>query len=118
MNIVKVTNRILMLMFLLISFNAPADPVESKKYLKELEVDGLKIKLSKDGTGIIKNESCSDCGDSRYLKITKNTQAARNGVVIDIQQAKKRAGKSVGISYDPQTREIQYIYWHEKQAVK
>ena len=114
MNIIKLINRVLILLFLLISFNASADPVESKKYLKELEVDGLKIKLSRDGTGIIKNESCSDCGDSRYLKITKNTKAGRNGVEIDIQQAKKRAGKSVGISYDPQTQEIQYIYWHER----
>lgn len=114
MNIIKLINRILMLLILLISFNASADSVTTKKYLKELEVDGLKIKLSKDGTGIVKNESCSDCGASRYLKITKNTKAAKNGVEIDIQQAKKRAGKSVGISYDPQTQEIQYIHWHER----
>ena len=60
-----------MLLILLISFNASADSVTTKKYLKELEVDGLKIKLSKDGTGIVKNESCSDCGDSRYLKLPK-----------------------------------------------
>jgi len=103
-----------MLLILLISFNASADSVTTKKYFKELEVDGLKIKLSRDGTGIVKNESCSDCGASRFLKITKNTKAGRNGVEIDIQQAKKRAGKSVGISYDPQTQEIHYIYWHER----
>ena len=114
MNIVKLTNRMLILLFLLISFNASADSVTTKQYFKELEVDGLKINLSKDGTGIVKNESCSDCGDSRFLKITKNTKAVKNGVEIDIQQAKKRAGKSVGISYDPQTQEIQYIHWHER----
>ena len=113
MNIFKLINRVLILLFLLISFNASADSVTTKKYLKELEVDGLKINLFKDGTGLVKNDPCSDCA-SRYYKITKNTKAAKNGVEIDIQQAKKRAGKSVGISVDPKTREVHHIYWYER----
>jgi uncharacterized lipoprotein YehR (DUF1307 family) len=113
MNIVKLTNRMLILLFLLISFNAPADSAKTKKYFKELEVDGLKINLFKDGTGLVKNGPCSDC-TSRYYKITKNTKVAKNGVEIDIQQVIKRAGKSVGISVDPKTREVQYIYWSER----
>ena len=112
MNIVKLTSRILMLLFLLLSFNVSADSAKSVNSFIVLEVERLKIKLSNDGTGIVKGIPCPDC-NTHYLKITKNTKAGKNGVEIDIQQAKQRAGKSVGVSFDPKTREVQFIYWYE-----
>ena len=109
MNINKVTNHILMLLFLLVSFNVHA---ETNPY-DIAEVTKLKIKLSNDGTGIVNNIPCSGC-DSNYLSITENSRATKNGVAVDIQEVKKRAGKSIGISFDPQTREVQYFRWYER----
>ena len=117
MNIVKTISRVLIPLFLLLSFNVPADSAKSGNSFIELEVARLKIKLSNDGTGIVNGIPCSNC-DTHFLKITKNTKAGKNGIEIDIQQVKKRAGKSVGISFDPKTREVQFIYWYERKTVK
>ena len=114
MNINKTTNHMLMLLFLLASFNvyAKSIPAEPVPYVIA-EVGKLKIILSEDGTGIVKDIPCPSC-DANYLKITKNSRAAKNGVEVDIQEVKKRAGKSIGISFNPQKREVQYFRWYER----
>ena len=117
MNIIKATNRLLIAIFMLLSFNVVADSSRSVNHLPVLEIDKLKIKLSRDGTGIVNGIPCSKC-DSHFLRITKDTKASKNGVEIDIQQIKKRAGKRVGLSYDPKTREVVFIFWYERKAVK
>ncbi len=117
MNIIKAANRLLIAIFLLLSFNVLADSASSVNHLPVLEIDKLKIKLSRDGTGIVNGIPCSNC-DKHYLKITKNTKAWKNGVEIDIQQTRKRAGKRVGLSYDPKMREVVFIFWYERQAIK
>jgi len=106
MNIVKVTNHILMLLFLLLSFNVSAETMP----FKVVEVERLAIKLSNDGTGIIKDISCSGC-DFKFVRITPQSRATAGDVEVNIQQAKKRAGKSVMVSFDPQTQEVQFIRW-------
>lgn len=113
MNIVKVINRGLMLLFLLLSFNAIAEIASPTKVV---ELPRLGIKLSNDGTGILKH-TCTGC-DFKYLKITKNTKAEQNGFEVDIQQAKLRAGKRATIAYNPRTHEVQFIYWHDKRLTK
>ena len=109
MNIVNVTSRMLMLLFLLLSFNVSA---ETEPFLV-VEVGNLAIKLSNDGTGIVNNIPCSDC-DKHYLRITKDSGARKNGVEVDIQEVKKRAGKTIGISFNPETREVQNFFWYER----
>ena len=113
MNINKVINHMLMPLFLLASFNVYAESMRAEPvpYVID-EVFNLKILLSKDGTGIVKDIHCPNC-DAHYLKITKNSRAEKNGVEVDIQEVKKRAGKSVGISFNPQIREVQYFRWVE-----
>lgn len=106
MNIVKVTNRILILWFLLFSFNVSAETMP----FKVVEVESLAIKLSNDGTGIIKDITCNGC-DFDFVRITPKSKATEGDDEVNIQQAKKRAGKSVMVSFDPQTQEVQFIRW-------
>jgi hypothetical protein len=106
MNIIKVTSCMLVLLFLLPGFNAFAETMPNKV----VEVFNLSIKLSGDGTGIVKNISCSGC-DFNFVRITQQSKAAENGVEVDIQQANTRAGKNATVSFDPQTQEVQFIRW-------
>ncbi len=77
----------------------------------ELEVP-LQIKLSNDGTGIIKNVTCGGC-DYKIGKITKNTKAYVNGVDVDLFRARDRAGKMVLIQFVRSTGEVMAIRWSE-----
>lgn len=72
----------------------------------------LKIKLSKDGTGIIKGVVCTGC-DFKIVKITANTRAYRNGVEVNLLEARSRAGKQALVSFNPETREVQAIRWED-----
>jgi len=72
----------------------------------------LSIKLSDDRTGIIKNVTCTVC-DFKIVNITANTKAYKNGVEVDLLEAKMRAGKPALVSFNPETREVQTIRWHE-----
>ena len=62
----------------------------------ELEIPKLSIKLSNDGTGIISKVSCGGCG-YKFAKITKNTNAYVNGVMVDLFRARERAGRQARI---------------------
>ena len=72
----------------------------------------LSIKLSNDRTGIIKNVECMGC-DFKNVNITPKTKAYRNGVEVDLLEAKMRAGKQALVSFNPETREVQTIRWSE-----
>ena len=76
------------------------------------EANPLSIKLSKDGTGIVKNIYCWIC-DYKIVNITAKTKAYKNGIQVSIQEARKRNGKSALVAFDPYTREIQTIRWSE-----
>jgi hypothetical protein len=75
-----------------------------------VEISELSIKLSNDGTGIIKDDGCIGC-DFNFVKITKNSKATISGVEVNILEARSRAGKDVMVSFDPNTREVQFIRW-------
>jgi hypothetical protein len=68
--------------------------------------------LSKDGTGIIKDVGCKGC-DFNFVKITRNSKATVNGVEVNILEARSRARKGAMVSFNPNTREVQYIRWSE-----
>ena len=72
----------------------------------------LSIKLSNDRTGIIKDVSCIGC-DFRNAVITPKTKAYRNGVEVDLLEAKMQAGKPALVAFNPETREVQTIRWSE-----
>ena len=72
----------------------------------------LSIKLSNDRTGIVKGVFCIDC-DFTSVKITPKTKAYRNGVEVDLLEAKMQAGKPALVSFNPKTRAVQTIRWQE-----
>lgn len=72
----------------------------------------LKIKLSKDGTGIVQDVICTGC-TFKTVNITHNTKAYRNGVEVNILEARSRAGKPTLVSFNTETREVQAIRWSE-----
>jgi hypothetical protein len=104
----KQFNTYLLLMLLLVAGAASA---EQQPYA-EFEVPSLKMKLSDDGTGIIKKVTCGGC-DYSFAKITKNTQAYVNGVNVDLFRARERAGKPVFIQFVRSTGEVMAIRWSE-----
>ncbi len=72
----------------------------------------LSIKLSNDRTGIIKNVMCTGC-DFKNVNITPETKAYRNGIEVDLLEAKMQAGKPALVSFNPETREVQTIRWKD-----
>jgi len=101
-------NYLLMLLFLVFSLNVFA---EESPFLA-FEAFHLQIKLSKDGTGIVKGIECQGC-DYKFVKITPDSKATVNGVEVDILEARRRAGKMAMVSFNPRKREVQYIRWSE-----
>lgn len=100
------SSHLLMFLFLILSFNAFAE----KAPFKVIETDSLSIKLSNDGTGIVKDIKCSGC-DFNFVRITRDSKASIQGVEVNILQARKRAGKPCMVSFNPETQEVQYIRW-------
>lgn len=109
MQIFKViTVRFLMLLVVAFSLNALAEEAPFRVF----ETESLSIKLSNDGTGIVKDIHCSGC-DFNYVKITPASKASVNGNELSIMEARKRAGKFAMVSFNPETQEVQYIRWSE-----
>ena len=98
----------LSVLLLLVTANVFA---EEQPYIA-FEAFHLQIKLSKDGTGIIKGIKCEGC-DFKYVKITPKSKASINGVDVNILEARKRVGKMAMVSFNPLTQEVQYIRWSE-----
>ncbi|MBT8119354.1 MAG: hypothetical protein KJN89_06510 [Gammaproteobacteria bacterium] len=98
----------LTLFVLVFSLNVVAEEAPFRVF----ETESLSIKLSNDGTGIVKDIHCGGC-DFNYVKITPASKASINGKEVSIMQARERAGKFVMVSFNPETQEVQYIRWSE-----
>lgn len=107
MIIVKTIVATILLSVSMTVFNVNA---EQAKYIV-FEALPLNIKLADDGTGIVKNIKCKGC-DFNIVKITENTKATKRGVEVNILEARKRAGDSAMVSFDPKTQEVLYIRWY------
>ena len=83
-----------------------------KKWYYGYEIADLKIKLSSDGKGIIKDIVCEVC-DFNFVKITPKTVARISGVKTNLLRARERAGKEVYIEFDTDTAEVITINWAE-----
>lgn len=99
-----------LLMFLLLTFSLNVF-AEEMPFLVAEEFN-LQIKLSKDGTGIVKGITCNGC-NFNFVRITSNSKATANGVEVNVLEARRRAGKTAMVSFNPVTQEVQYIRWHE-----
>jgi hypothetical protein len=97
--------------FLLLLFTAGIASAEKQPFVA-FETDSLSIKLSNDGTGIINKVGCLGC-DFSYVSITKNSKATINGVEVNILEAQSRVGKPAMVSFDPNTRKVQFIRWNK-----
>ncbi len=76
-----------------------------------LEMFGNNIKVSSDGTGIVKNVECKVC-TSKILKITKDTKTYVDGKAADLVKIKKSRGNAVAmIRFDVASNEVILIRW-------
>ena len=85
---------------------------EEKKWYYPFEISDLRIKQSNDGSGIIREIACGDCG-YQIVKITSATKVIVNGVGVNLLRARERAGQEAYIEFDKETAEVKYIYWSE-----
>jgi hypothetical protein len=102
----KNTNYFLMLLLMFCSLNVFAEEMPYRVF----ETDSLSIKLSNDGTGIVQGIKCEGC-DFKFVRITENSKASKDGVEVNIMEAREQAGKFVMVSFNPETQEVQYIRW-------
>ena len=102
----KIINRFLMLLLMFFSLGLFAE----EEPFKVFETESLSIKLSNDGTGIVQGIRCDGC-DFKFVRITKNSKASKDGVAVNIMEARGQAGKFVMVSFNPETQEVQYIRW-------
>ncbi len=102
----KTINRLLTLFIFMFSLNVFAE-VEP---FRVTEIESSKIRLSKDGTGIVKDIECSGC-DFNIVKITTASKASKLGVEVSIFEVRDLRNEVVMVSFDPNTREVQYIRW-------
>ena len=85
---------------------------EEKVWYYPFEIGELNIRQSNDGTGIIKEVTCPDCG-YQFVKITPDTEVIVNGVKVNLLRARERAGQDAYIKFDKETAEVKQIYWSE-----
>ena len=85
---------------------------KEKVWYYPFEIGELNIKLASDGTGIIKDVSCSDC-DFKFVKVTPDTAVYVNGIKRDLMLARERAGKQAYIKFNKDTAEVVSIHWAE-----
>lgn len=106
MNIIKLINRLLFLFILLMSFNVSAE----EKPFVVIETELQNIRLSDDGTGVVKNVYCSGC-DFKIVNITPSSKATYRGVEVSILEVRRQKDKVIMVSFNPETQEVQYIRW-------
>jgi len=96
-------------LFVLFNINVLAEKTGKPEILGEAEIPGRLIKMSKDGTGIIKFSKCGDC-EIILVKITATTKFYLNGVEISALQAKKLSKPGfVGMQYTLDSKEVRTI---------
>lgn len=70
----------------------------------------LRISLDDSLHGFIDSKLCSFCKPIR-IKITPNTLAYDNDVIVPLKHAKKRLGRRASIIYNLKTKNISAIRW-------
>jgi len=90
-------HRIVMAMLMMVVQPVMAgDGLESGTY-REAEISRSSIKVASDGTGVIDDFSCRDCG-FKLLKVTTETKGYLNNAEIGTVQLIKQANTNVGVA--------------------
>lgn len=75
-----------------------------------IETESHNVRISDDGTGIVKNIECGVC-NFKIVNITPNTRATKQGSEVSILDVKGLRQAVVMVSFNPLTQEVQYIRW-------
>ncbi len=102
----KLLTRLIIGLTFLLSFCAVA---EEKPFIV-IETDSHNVRLSDDGTGIVKNVVCNGC-DFKIVKVTPASKATYRGVEVDIREVRNLKDRAVMVSFNPETQEVQYVRW-------
>lgn len=96
--------------FLLLGFemNSAFAAGQMVEFESAFETEALYIRLTNDGTGIIKGRQCDDC-DLEMVKITPKTVVEINGLKVDLMKAKSLSGKAALVLYNLNTKEVRLI---------
>lgn len=84
--------------------------VYAEEPFRVIETISAQVRLSNDGTGIVKNVHCYGC-DFNLVKITKNSKATSKGVEVNILEVRKLNNALIMVSFNPETQEVKYIRW-------
>lgn len=96
--------------FLLVFANIVYAEVKPYVPYVPLEIPASYIRLSNDGTGIVKGVSCDGC-NYKILKVTKNSKAYANKVLTDIRGVRNIKNKMVFVKFTRATGEVIEINW-------
>lgn len=93
----------------LFNINVLAEEILAEETLGEAEIPGSLVRISKDGTGIIKFSQCDGC-KIILVKITPATRAYLNGVEMSVLQAWKRSKPGfIGFQFTLDSKEVRTI---------
>ncbi len=96
-------------LLVLFNVNVSAEKSGKPEVLGEAEIPGSLIRMSKDGTGIIKFSKCGDC-KTILVKVTAATRFYLNGNEISASQMRKLSKPGfVGIQYTLDSKEVRTI---------
>jgi len=70
----------------------------------------LRIHMEDDLHGVIESKNCSFCKTIK-IKITPNTKAYANNVIVPLRQARNRMGRFATIIYELKTKKVSAIRW-------
>ncbi len=95
---------------LLVFANAVYAEVEPYVSYVPVEIPASFVRLSNDGTGIVKGVSCDGCS-YKFLKVTKNSKAYASAKLTDIRGVRDIKNKMVYVKFARATGEVIAIYW-------
>ena len=106
MYVSKILTRLIIGLTFLLSFCVVAEEAP----FVVIETDSRNVRLSDDGTGIVKNIFCNGC-DFKIVKVTPASRATFQGAEVDIREVRGLKDKAVMVSFNPETQEVQFIRW-------
>ena len=102
----KLLTRLMIGLTFLLSFSVFAE----EEPFVVIETDSRNVRLSDDGTGIVKNVFCAGC-EFKIVKVIPSSKATYQGVEVDIREVRNLKDKAVMVSFNPETQEVQFIRW-------
>ena len=105
----RIQNRLFACLAVVVMMISNAALAEEKPFLV-IETASHNVKVSEDGTGIVKDIHCAGC-DFNIVEITPRTKATRQGQEVSILEVRGLRETIVMVSFDPDTRKVQFVRW-------